>query len=67
MLPCLNEAESLPNVLASLPKTIGDHFADRLVVDDGSTDGSAEIARDHGAIVISHGLITAWAVRFKPH
>ena len=56
MLPCLNEAENLPKVLASLPKTIGDHSTDRLVVDDGSTDGSAEIARDNGAIVISHGV-----------
>ena len=56
MLPCLNEAENLAKVLASLPKTIADHATDSLVVDDGSTDGSAEIARDNGAIVISHGI-----------
>jgi len=52
----LNEAENLPNVLGSLPKSIGDHATDKLVVDDGSTDGSTEIARDHGAVVISHGI-----------
>ena len=55
MLPCLNEAENLPRVIASLPKTLGDHAIDQLVVDDGSTDGSAEVARENGAIVISHG------------
>src|SRR5690606_24917010 len=44
---CLNEAEALPGVLAALPSG-----ARAIVVDNGSTDGSAEIARRLGALVI---------------
>ena len=47
MLPCLNEAEALPSVLASLPEGWP-----VLVVDNGSTDGTAEVARAHGARVV---------------
>jgi glycosyltransferase involved in cell wall biosynthesis len=47
VLPCLNEAEALPSVLASLP--VGWPV---LVVDNGSTDGTAEVARAHGARVV---------------
>ncbi|MDQ8703735.1 glycosyltransferase family 2 protein [Streptomyces sp. LHD-70] len=47
VLPCLNEAEALPWVLARIP----DGWR-ALVVDNGSTDGSAEIARAHGATVV---------------
>jgi glycosyltransferase involved in cell wall biosynthesis len=44
ILPCLNEAAALPWVLDRLPAGY-----DALVVDNGSTDGSAEIARSWGA------------------
>jgi glycosyltransferase involved in cell wall biosynthesis len=47
VLPCLDEATALPGVLARLPR---DYRA--IVVDNGSTDGSAQVARDHGATVI---------------
>lgn len=47
ILPCLNEAEALPWVLARMPD--GFH---PIVADNGSTDGSASIAVDHGATVI---------------
>ena len=47
MLPVLDEAEAIPIVVASLPQG----FA-ALVVDNGSTDGSAGIARDAGARVV---------------
>ncbi|WP_165966734.1 glycosyltransferase family 2 protein [Actinomadura sp. 7K507] len=47
ILPCLNEAEALPWVLTRMP----DGFRP-IVVDNASTDGSAEIARDHGAVVV---------------
>lgn len=48
VLPCLNEAASLPGVLADLP----DGYR-ALVVDNNSTDGTAEVARRHGAEVVA--------------
>jgi glycosyltransferase involved in cell wall biosynthesis len=47
VLPCLDEAEALPWVLSRLPAGYR-----ALVVDNGSTDGSADIARAHGAQVV---------------
>jgi glycosyltransferase involved in cell wall biosynthesis len=48
VLPCLNEASSLPGVLAAMPPGYR-----ALVVDNNSTDGTAEVARRHGAEVIT--------------
>jgi glycosyltransferase involved in cell wall biosynthesis len=48
VLPCLNEAESLPVVLSAIP---ADYQA--LVVDNNSTDDTAEVARRHGARVVA--------------
>jgi glycosyltransferase involved in cell wall biosynthesis len=48
VLPCLNEAESLPSVLAAIPAGY-----QALVVDNNSTDGTAEMARRHGATVVA--------------
>ena len=48
VLPCLNEAESLPGVLASIPRGYR-----VLVVDNDSTDGTASVARSHGAHVVT--------------
>ncbi|MGI5467161.1 glycosyltransferase family 2 protein [Streptomyces sp. CA-132043] len=47
VLPCLNEAEALPWVLDRIPPGWR-----ALVVDNGSTDGSAELARELGATVV---------------
>ena len=48
-IPCLNEEATLPLVLRSIPKKIDgvDHI-EILVVDDGSTDKTVQVARDHG-------------------
>jgi len=46
-IPCFNEEETLPAVLASLPRSIpGVATIEILVIDDGSTDDSLNIARD---------------------
>ncbi|MFJ1730645.1 glycosyltransferase family 2 protein [Streptomyces sp. NPDC088254] len=47
VLPCLNEAEALPWVLSRIPPGWR-----AVVVDNGSTDGSADIARGLGATVV---------------
>ncbi|HEV2778749.1 MAG TPA: glycosyltransferase family 2 protein [Actinophytocola sp.] len=47
VLPCLDEAAALPGVLAALPAGYR-----AIVVDNGSTDGSPEIAAAHGATVV---------------
>jgi glycosyltransferase involved in cell wall biosynthesis len=48
VLPCLNEAASLPGVLSAMP----DGYR-ALVVDNNSTDGTADVARRHGADVVA--------------
>jgi glycosyltransferase involved in cell wall biosynthesis len=49
IIPALNEAESIGRLLNTLPKHL---FTQTLVVDNGSTDGTAEAARRSGAEVI---------------
>lgn len=48
-IPCLNEAETLPATLADLPRHVpGIDTIEWLVIDDGSRDATAEVARAHG-------------------
>jgi glycosyltransferase involved in cell wall biosynthesis len=49
IIPALDESRSLPLVLGDLPR---DRVRHVLVVDNGSTDGTADVARDAGAAVI---------------
>lgn len=49
IIPALNEAQSLPEVLAMVPDGIGRV----IVVDNGSTDGTGEVALRHGAEVVA--------------
>lgn len=48
VFPCLNEAPALPGILSRLPQGYR-----AIVVDNGSTDDSAAVARAHGALVVS--------------
>jgi glycosyltransferase involved in cell wall biosynthesis len=48
-IPCLNEAATLPATLADLPTSVcGIDVVETLVVDDGSRDGTSEVARANG-------------------
>ena len=48
-IPCLNEADTLPVTLADLPREVaGFDRVEWLVIDDGSTDGTVEVARNSG-------------------
>lgn len=54
-IPCFNEAQTLPRVLQDLPKTVpGFDEVEALVIDDGSSDATAEVARGLGATVVRH-------------
>lgn len=56
MMPALNEAATIGAVLARVPRALsGVAEVSLLVIDDGSTDDTVQIARAAGAAVISHG------------
>jgi glycosyltransferase involved in cell wall biosynthesis len=57
MLPALNEAATISDVISRIPREIpGVTRIDVLVVDDGSEDDTAALARAAGAHVISHRM-----------
>jgi len=66
-VPCFNEAQVLPKTLSQLPREMeGFDQVEILVIDDGSKDNTAKVARDHGADHILHlnrhiGLAQAFA------
>jgi glycosyltransferase involved in cell wall biosynthesis len=48
-IPCLNEEATLPQTLADLPRQVpGFDEVEWLIIDDGSTDRTVEVAREHG-------------------
>jgi glycosyltransferase involved in cell wall biosynthesis len=50
-IPAWNEESSLPEVLAEAHRELPE--VDVLVIDDGSTDGTAVVAKEGGAVVVS--------------
>jgi glycosyltransferase involved in cell wall biosynthesis len=54
VIPCLNEAESIERCVRDAIDTLNgqDWQGEVIVADNGSTDGSAELAREAGAIVV---------------
>lgn len=63
---CKDEAEMIGKVLDGVPDKIkGVSKIEKLVIDDGSSDNTAEVARSHGADVISDGSQKRLALRFR--
>jgi glycosyltransferase involved in cell wall biosynthesis len=65
-IPCFNEAEALPVTVATLPRSVpGCDTVEWLVVDDGSNDGTADVARRLGVdhvvrFPVNRGLASAF-------
>ena len=65
-IPCLNEEATLATVLESIPSAIdGISQIETVVIDDGSTDRTADIAHEHGAHVIHHARTMGLAQSFR--
>lgn len=56
VIPAFNEGDSLPGVLTELPSEVAGMPVDPIVVADGCTDNTEDVARRHGAVVIRREL-----------
>ena len=65
IIPALNEARGLGNVLDELKRECGDFLTTVIVVDDGSSDGTATIAREHGVVLIQHPANLGYGASLK--
>ncbi|HYH52547.1 MAG TPA: glycosyltransferase, partial [Solirubrobacterales bacterium] len=54
LIPAYNEAENIGVVLDQIPPAVCGIRTEVLVVDDGSRDGTNDVAAEHGALVARH-------------
>jgi len=54
LVPAYNEAENVGHVLDRMPAEVCGRATAVLVVDDGSKDGTGDVAAEHGAVVARH-------------
>lgn len=66
-IPAYNEANHLPETIACLPKTVpGIDVVEYLVIDDGSSDGTSDVARDLGVHhIVRHRRNRGLAAAFR--
>lgn len=65
-MPAFNEEESIQEAINAIPREYeGIDSMEILVVDDGSTDDTAKLAKQAGATVISHGSNKKLGVAFR--
>jgi len=66
-IPCLNEADTLPQTVADIPRHIsGVSAVELLVIDDGSTDNTVQVARELGVEhIVSHPHRRGLAAAFQ--
>ena len=65
VIPAFNEEKTVAEVVQRLPKHIrGVNQVEAVVVDDGSADRTAELARAAGAVVVSHGVNRGFGATF---
>ncbi len=65
-IPCLNEEQTLPQVLKEIPDYLeGIEEIEVQIIDDGSTDNTAQIAQKYGARVIRHKENLGLGIAFR--
>jgi glycosyltransferase involved in cell wall biosynthesis len=65
IIPAFNEEEGLERALGSLMPVAAERGWEVLVIDDGSTDGTAEVVRRHGARLLSHAENKGYGAALK--
>lgn len=66
IIPALNEEKTIGSVIAAIPKTVaGISTIETIVIDDGSTDRTREVAETAGATVVRHHTNMGVGAAFK--
>lgn len=65
IIPAYNEESTIVGVIKRVPSEISGYITNILVVDDGSTDKTAKMAREAGAIVCSHNKNMGLGIAFR--
>jgi len=56
VIPAYNEADTIGDVLRTLPDRIHDHLVRAIVVSDGSDDATKRVAKQYDAIIVEHPI-----------